>query len=129
MQPAWGRIFQMVGGSAWEAHTGRFERRITVHGVQERFRPWDTLQVLWRLHTDLQHALHDGGLGGDGDRWRMASTRAGVERHDSVRIGLAQPLEPLAHEGGVTCLGHQPGLDGSTADEASLPTRMRLVWR
>ena len=46
--------------------------------VQDRFRPRDALQVLGRLDSDLQNALDDGGLGGDGGRWGVPRSRAGV---------------------------------------------------
>src|SRR5712692_3920367 len=87
------------GLRARQAHTGAFERRIAVEVVQDRFWPRDALQVLGRLDSDLQNALHDGGLGGDGGWWRVASTRAGTQRRDISGIGLTQPLEPLAHPG------------------------------
>src|SRR5260370_30903636 len=56
--------------------------------VQDRFWPWDTLQVLWWSDSDLQNALHDGGLGGDGDWGGVASTGARAQRPDLSRIGL-----------------------------------------
>ena len=56
IQPACRRIFQMVGGSARQAHPGRFECRIMVEERQDGFRPWDALQILGRLDADLEDA-------------------------------------------------------------------------
>jgi hypothetical protein len=66
---------------------------------EDGFWPWNALQVLWRIGADFQEPLHNGRLGGDADRWRLAGTRAGVHRHDRVRIGLAQPLSPFGSPG------------------------------
>src|SRR6266849_1566554 len=66
------------GLRARQANGGAFERRIAVEVVQDRFRPRDALQVLGRLDSDLQNALDDGGLGGDGGRWGVPRSRAGV---------------------------------------------------
>ena len=67
--------------------------------VEDGFWPWNALQVLWRIGADLQDPLHNGRLGGDGDRWRMAGTRAGVQRLHILGMGLAQAVQPLAHPG------------------------------
>ena len=66
--------------------------------VEDGFWSWDALQVLWRIGADLRDPLHNGGLGGDGNWWRMAGTRAGVQRHDIVRIDLAEKLSPFVYE-------------------------------
>jgi hypothetical protein len=74
---------------AWQAYTSVFECGIAVDVIQDRFRPWDALQVLWRLHSNLQDALHDSRLGGDGGRRGVPGRRSGMQRHDISRIGLA----------------------------------------
>jgi len=98
MQPAWRRIFQIVGGTTWQAHTGLFERRITVQVVQNGLWSRDTLQVLGRGDADLQDALHKGGLGGDGGWWGVPRSRVGMQSQNISVIGLTEPPEPLAHE-------------------------------
>jgi hypothetical protein len=85
------------GLRARQAHPGSFEHRITVDEIENGFWSWNALQVLRRLHADLQNALHHGRLRGDGEWWGAASTGARVQRHDIVRIGPAQELSPLAH--------------------------------
>jgi hypothetical protein len=97
MQPAWRRIFQIVGGSARQAHTSVSERRIAVQILQDRFRPWNALQVLRWGNSNLQNALHDGGLRGDGGRWSVPRRRSGMQRHDITGISLAQELSPLEY--------------------------------
>jgi hypothetical protein len=84
---------------AWQAQTGVGERRITVQVVQDRFWARHALQVLGWSGAHLQDALHDGRLRGDRGRRGLAGTRAGVQRHHILLVGLAQALEPLAHPG------------------------------
>ncbi len=67
--------------------------------VEDGFWPWNALQVLRRLDSDLQNALHDNGLGGNGGRWGVACRRSGVQRQDITGIGLAEPPEPFADPG------------------------------
>jgi hypothetical protein len=52
-----------------QTRTSLFERWIAVEVVPDRLRPRNALQVLWRCDSDLQNALHDSGLGGNGGRW------------------------------------------------------------
>src|SRR5260370_596386 len=87
------------GLRAREAHTSLLEGRVAMHIVQDRFWSWDAPQVLRRYHADLQDALHNGWLGGDGGRGRVPRSRAGVQGQDSVGIGLMDPPEPFAPPG------------------------------
>src|SRR5881394_3103794 len=105
MQPTWRRIFQMV-----VCERGRCTRacRSAVQGGQNRLWPRDALQVLWRGDADLQDALHNGGLGGDGGRFGVPRSRVGMQSQHISGISLAEPPEPLAYEGNATWRVHRP---------------------
>jgi len=45
------------------------ECRVAMQILQNCFRPWDALQVFGWSDSNLQNALHDGRLGGDGGRF------------------------------------------------------------
>jgi hypothetical protein len=84
---------------AGQADAGVFEGRITMDIVEDRFWPGDTLQVLRRSCTDLQDTLDDRRRPRDRS-WRCVTcARAGMQRHDIVRIGLVQSLKPFTHPG------------------------------
>jgi hypothetical protein len=83
----------------WQVHIGTLEYGVAMDIVEDRFWSRDALQVLRRSHSNLQDALDDGWLGGDGGRWRVPRSRVGVQRHDISRISLAYPPEPLADPG------------------------------